>query len=55
MVQSYRYVFLPEWVAQDDYGGGWQVERVFAVLVLWFLVSFVLARAFFKWNRGQTG
>ena len=55
MVQGYRYVFLPEWVAQDDYGGGWQVERVFAVLVLWFLVSFVLARAFFKWNRGQTG
>lgn len=55
MVQGYRYVFLPEWVAQDDYGGGWQVDRVFAVLLLWFAVSFVLARAFFKWNRGQTG
>jgi ABC-2 type transport system permease protein len=55
MVQGYRYVFLPEWVAQDDYGGGWQVDRVFAVLLLWFVVSFVLARAFFKWNRGQTG
>jgi ABC-2 type transport system permease protein len=55
MVQGYRYVFLPEWVAQDDYGGGWHIERVFAVLVLWFAVSFVLARAFFKWNRGQTG
>ena len=28
MVQGYRYVFLPEWVAQDDYGGGWQVEKI---------------------------
>lgn len=55
MVQGYRYVFLPEWVAQDDYGGGWQVERVFAVLALWFVVSFVLARRFFRWDRGQTG
>ncbi|MEO8540943.1 MAG: ABC transporter permease [bacterium] len=55
MVQGYRYVFLPEWVAQDDYGGGWQIERVFGVLAAWFVVSFVLARVFFKWNRGQNG
>ncbi|MCC6959500.1 MAG: ABC transporter permease [Dehalococcoidia bacterium] len=55
MVQGYRYVFLPEWIAQDDYGGGWKVEQVFAVLALWLVVSFVLARFFFRWNRGQTG
>jgi ABC-2 type transport system permease protein len=55
MVQGYRYVFLPEWVAQDDYGGGWHVEQVFAVLAVWFVASFLLARVFFKWNRGQTG
>lgn len=55
MVQGYRYVFLPKWVAKDDYGGGWQVQHVFAVLALWFVVSFVLARLFFRWNRGQTG
>ena len=52
MVQGFRYVFLPEWVAQDDYGGGWQVEQVFLVLAIWFVVSFVLAKRFFRWNRG---
>lgn len=52
MVQGLRYVFLPEWVAQDDYGGGWQVEQVLLVLAGWFVVSFVLARVFFRWNRG---
>jgi ABC-2 type transport system permease protein len=55
MAQGYRYVFLPEWVAQDDYGGGWQIERVFLVLAAWTLASFVMARVFFKWNRGQSG
>jgi ABC-2 type transport system permease protein len=55
MVQGYRYAFLPEWVARDDYGGDWQIERVCLVLLGWFLLSFVLARRFFRWNRGQTG
>jgi ABC-2 type transport system permease protein len=53
MVQGYRYVFLPDWVAQDDYGGGWQIERVYLVLAIWFVVSFFGARYFFRWNRGQ--
>ncbi|WP_343389465.1 hypothetical protein [Candidatus Amarobacter glycogenicus] len=44
---------LPEWVAQDDYGGGWQVEQVFLVLFAWFVASFLLARFFFRWNREQ--
>lgn len=53
MVQGFRYVFLPEWLAQDDYGGGWQVEQVFLVLLAWFVASFLLARFFFRWNREQ--
>lgn len=52
MVQGLRYVFLPEWVAQDDYGGGWQIEQVFLVLAIWLLASFLLAKTFFRWNRG---
>lgn len=53
MVQGFRYTFLPEWVAQDDYGGGWKPEQVLLVLVVWLVVSFVLARYFFRWNREQ--
>ncbi len=53
MVQGLRYVFLPEWVAQDDYGGGWNVEQVLLVLAGWFVLSFVLAKVFFRWNREQ--
>jgi ABC-2 type transport system permease protein len=51
MVQGFRYTFLPEWVAQDDYGGGWQVDQVFLVLAGWFVLSFLLARFLFRWNR----
>lgn len=53
MVQGFRYTFLPEWVAQDDYGGGWQLEQVFLVLAGWLVVSFLLAKFFFRWNREQ--
>lgn len=53
MVQGFRYTFLPEWVAQDDYGGGWQVDQVFLVLAAWFVVSFLLAKFLFRWNREQ--
>ena len=52
MVQGFPYAFLPDWVARDDYGGGWQIEQVFLVLAAWFVASFVLARLFFRWNRG---
>lgn len=54
MVQGLRYVFLPDWVARDDYGGGWNIEQVMFVLAGWFVLSFVLARLFFRWNREQT-
>ena len=53
MVQGFRYTFLPEWVAQDDYGGGWNVDQVFLVLAGWFLLSFLLAKFLFRWNREQ--
>ena len=53
MVQGLRYVFLPEWVAQDDYGGGWNLDQVMLVLALWLVISFVLAKFFFRWNREQ--
>jgi ABC-2 type transport system permease protein len=53
MVQGLRYTFLPEWVARDDYGGGWNVDQVFLVLAGWFVLSFLLAKFFFRWNREQ--
>ncbi len=53
MVQGFRYTFLPEWVAADDYGGGWNVDLVFLVLAGWFVLSFLLAKFFFRWNREQ--
>ncbi|MGE3075355.1 MAG: ABC transporter permease [Dehalococcoidia bacterium] len=53
MAQGLRYTFLPEWVAQDDYGGGWQVEQTLLVLGAWLVASFFLAKFFFRWNREQ--
>ena len=55
MVQGLRYVFLPDWVAVDDYGGEWQLERVLLVLVAWLAASLAAARLFFRWNRGYSG
>ncbi len=53
MAQGLRYTFLPEWVARDDYGGGWQTEQVLLVLTGWLVLSFLLAKFFFRWNREQ--
>lgn len=53
MVQGLRYTFLPDWVARDDYGGGWHVEQTLLVLAGWFVLSFLLAKFFFRWNREQ--
>jgi len=55
MVQGLRYVFLPDWVAVDDYGGEWQVERGAAGAGLWLTVRLRFARVFFRWNRGYSG
>ncbi|HMO53714.1 MAG TPA: ABC transporter permease [Tepidiformaceae bacterium] len=51
MVQGLRYVFLPDWVSVQDYGGSWNVDRIFLALVLWCAVSFVAARLWFRWDR----
>ncbi len=51
MVQGFRYVFLPDWLAVEDYGGAWHLERVALVLVGWTVAAFVLALLFFRWDR----
>lgn len=51
MVQGFRYVFLPDWVAVDDYGGQWHMDLVLLVLAVWLVVSFVAARLWFRWDR----
>lgn len=51
MVQGFRQVFLPDWVAVDDYGGSWQTEWVLAMLVAWLLGSLLVARFTFRWDR----
>lgn len=51
MVQGFRYVFLPDWVAVDDYGGEWNMDLVLLVLAAWLVVSFVAARFWFRWDR----
>jgi len=50
MAQGFRYVFLPDWVAADDYGGHWHLDWVALVLVAWLLGSAVLSMLFFRWN-----
>lgn len=51
MVQGFRYVFLPDWVAVDDYGGQWNMDLVLLVLAAWLVVSFIAARLWFRWDR----
>lgn len=51
MVQGFRQVFLPDWVAIDDYGGSWQTNLVLVVLASWALASFLIARYTFQWDR----
>lgn len=53
MVQGMRQVFLPDWVAVDDYGGSWQTEWVIVVLGAWLVASFLIALRTFKWDRSS--
>ena len=53
MVQGFRQVFLPDWVAVDDYGGDWQTGWVIAMLVLWSVGSLIVARYTFRWDRSS--
>lgn len=54
MVQGFRYVFLPDWVAVEDYGGSWNIDLVVLVLVGWLVLSFVAARLWFRWDRSDS-
>lgn len=53
MVQGFRQVFLPDWVAVDDYGGSWSTEWVLVVLIAWAIASFLIARSTFRWDRSS--
>lgn len=53
LVQGMRQVFLPDWVATEDYGGSWQTEWVIAVLAAWLVVSYLVARFTFRWDRSD--
>lgn len=51
IAQGLRYAFLPDWLGQDEYGSTWGWEWPTAILAGWFVLSFILARLFFKWDR----
>lgn len=51
MAQGLRYAFLPDWIADDQYGGDWQMGLVTLVLIGWTFLAFVLAFTFFRWSR----
>jgi ABC-2 type transport system permease protein len=53
MVQAFRQVFLPDWIAVDDYGGSWQTTEVAFVLLGWAVASLVIARLTFRWDPGK--
>ena len=50
MVQGMRHVFLPDWVAVNDYGGEWHLEQVAGMLIGWTIAGFVLSLLFFRWQ-----
>ncbi len=53
MAQALRGVFLPEWVAAQEYDGSWQTGTALLVLLAWFAAAAVLARLAFRWDRGR--
>ena len=55
MAEGFRYAFLPDWFGQAEYGSGWGWERPLAILALWMVAAFVLAMAFFRWDRQRDG
>ena len=50
MAQGLRSVFLPDSLAADEPAGGWELDRVALVLVLWCIAGLVLCIRSFRWQ-----
>lgn len=55
LTQGMRYVFLPESAAAAEVAGSFEMARVAMVLLVWTLLSAVLAGTFFRWRRRGDG
>ncbi len=49
MAQGFRYVFLPDWVAVDDYGGQWHWTG-WLVLIGCLIGAALLSMRYFRWS-----
>ena len=55
LTQGMRYVFLPEGAAAAEVAGSFEMERVAMVLLVWTVLSAMLAWGFFRWRRRGDG
>ncbi len=53
IAEGLRYAFLPDWFGETEYASTWGWEWPTFVLCGWFVLSFVLAKRFFRWDRTQ--
>ena len=51
LCQGMRSVFLPDSFQSVEPAGGWELERVALVLVVWSVLALLLALRFFSWTR----
>jgi ABC-2 type transport system permease protein len=55
LTQGMRYVFLPEGAGAGEVAGSFEMTRVAMVLLVWTLLSAMLAWGFFRWRRRGDG
>ncbi|MCU0282961.1 MAG: ABC transporter permease [Candidatus Nanopelagicales bacterium] len=55
LTQGMRYVFLPDSAAALEVTGSFEMARVAMVLLVWTLLSALLAWGFFRWRRRGDG
>lgn len=55
LTQGMRYVFLPEGAAAIEVAGSFEMARVAMVLLVWTMLSALLAWGFFRWRRRGDG
>jgi ABC-2 type transport system permease protein len=55
MAQGLRSVFLPDFLAEEEPAGSWELERVAIVLLLWCVGGLVLCVLTFRWQDRGTG